>query len=215
VKDLSAASWRAAIMAAFALVLSGCVPPAASTNGSASMSITTSPASTESNTTAVEDTSGVGFDDAGMPAQVQVPGPDAGPPPRQRPLRKLDPDELEIITFDDLKIDMQADQVFDPSMLTDRVRQLDGQRVRIRGFIFPAIFQQDDIKEFPLVMNTQCKFGPGGQAHCIILIQLVEGLTTSFTVRPIAVQGRLKLQPWTGPDGNTWSLYYMVGEKID
>jgi hypothetical protein len=133
------------------------------------------------------------------------------PPPKPANQRR---DETIAITFDDLQLDMKEDTVFRSSMLTDRVKQLDGQRVRIRGFIFPSIFQQNGITSFPLVKNTQCKFGPGGIAHHIIMIDLQPGLSTSYTVRPIAVEGVLTVRPWTGPDGNTWTIYYMVGEKV-
>jgi hypothetical protein len=119
------------------------------------------------------------------------------------------------ITFDDLQLEMKEDSVFQPSLLTDRVKQLEGQRVRIRGFIFPAIFQQTGITSFPLVKNTQCKFGPGGIAHHIIVVDLQAGLSTAYTVRPIAVEGVLTIRPWTGPDGNTWTLYHIAGEKIE
>jgi hypothetical protein len=119
------------------------------------------------------------------------------------------------ITFDDLKIDMEKDSVFDPSMLTDRVKELDGEIVEIRGFIFPAVFQATGITQFPMVMNTQCKFGPGGQAHHIIMIELAPGHSTSYTVRPIAVEGLLAVRAWEGPDGNTWALYHMTDGKVD
>jgi len=126
------------------------------------------------------------------------------------------PDRRAIpISFDDLQLDMQEDAVFESSMLTQRVKELDGQRVRIRGFIFPAIFQQTGITQFPLIKNTQCKFGPGGLAHHIILVDLQPGLSTSFTVRPIAVEGLLTVRPFHGPDGNTWTIYHLVGDKID
>jgi hypothetical protein len=119
------------------------------------------------------------------------------------------------ITFDDLKLEMEKDTVYDSTLLTERVKELDGRRVRIRGFLYPGVFQQTGITQFPLIKNTQCKFGPGGQAHHIVLVELKHGLTTSFTVRPIAVEGVLTLQPWTGPDGNTWALYHMVGEDVE
>lgn len=124
-------------------------------------------------------------------------------------------DAVAAITFEDLKTEMPADTKFEPSMLPERVKQLDGRRVNIRGFIFPSIMQQEGIKRFPLVMNTQCKFGPGGQAHCIIMVDMVGDAAASFTVRPIAVEGRLTIQPWDGPDGNTWYLYHMDGERIE
>lgn len=119
------------------------------------------------------------------------------------------------ITFDDLQLEMKEDSVFDPGLLTPRVKQLDGQRVRLRGFIYPSVFQQTGITRFPLVKNTQCKFGPGGVAHHIIVVDLQPGVSTSFTVRPIAVEGVLTVRPWTGPDGMTWTIYHMAGEKVD
>lgn len=119
------------------------------------------------------------------------------------------------ITFDDLQLEMKEDSVFRPSLLTARVKQLDGQRVRIRGFIFPAVFQQTGITRFPLVKNTQCKFGPGGVAHHIILVDLQPGLSTSFTVRPITVEGLLSVRPFEGPDGKTWTVYHMVGDAVN
>lgn len=120
-----------------------------------------------------------------------------------------------LITFDDLELKMNEDSVFAPSLLTPRVKELDGQRVRIRGFIYPSVFQQTGITQFPLVKNTECKFGPGGIAHHIIVVELKAGVSTAFTVRPIAVEGVLTVRPWTGPDGNTWTVYHMVGESVN
>jgi hypothetical protein len=145
-------------------------------------------------------------DQGGVPAEPAT--VDVAPP------SVPDPDKLQIITFDDLKIEMPADAVYAPSMLTDRVRQLDGARVRIRGFLFPGTFVPTGITQFPLIMNLECKFGPGGQAHHIILVELVPGVTTDYTTRPIAVTGRLTVKPWEGPDGNTWALYHLAGEKV-
>lgn len=136
-------------------------------------------------------------------------------PPPAAARKPRDPDQLQSITFADLEIGIKEDLVINRSMLTEKVRQLDGCRVRIRGFIFPGIFQQSGIEKFPLVMNTECKFGPGGQADHVIIVDMVKGVTASYTMRAIAVEGRLSVQPWTGPDGNTWSLYHIQGERID
>ena len=156
---------------------------------------------------------------------ADIAGTDSGisGPTREKPaLPKIPAEQASIaddavaaITFEDLKTEMPADTKFEPSMLPAQVKQLDGRRVNIRGFIFPSIMQQEGIKRFPLVMNTQCKFGPGGQAHCIIMVDMVGDAAASFTVRPIAVEGRLTIQPWDGPDGNTWYLYHMDGERIE
>ena len=121
----------------------------------------------------------------------------------------------EIITFDDLKLEMPVDAKFDEKLLTERVKELDGRRVAIKGFIYAAgIFQQTGIRQFPLVKNTQCKFGPGGRAYCVILVKLKPGVTTDFTLRPVTVEGTLHVDPFEGPDGNTWAVYRMVGDRV-
>ncbi len=133
--------------------------------------------------------------------------------PSGRETQPLDPDKLIDITFDDLKLDMQLGTLFDRSMLTPRAAELDGQRVRLRGFIFAGgVFQQSGIKSFPFVMNTQCKFGPQGLAYCVMLVDLDEGVTTEFTTYPVTVEGRLTVRPYDA-GGFTWSVYHMQGQR--
>jgi hypothetical protein len=135
---------------------------------------------------------------------------------RANTLSKPVPDgKIHRINFDDLKLDMPPDTVFRPELLTDRVKELDGQRIVLKGFIFEGgIFQQTGIREFLFVMNTQCKFGPGGEAFCVIPVTLPEGAETSFTIRPVAVEGLLTVEPYEGPDGNTWSVYRIAGTRV-
>lgn len=156
---------------------------------------------------------------SGLAPATAAPGGEAASGPAAKGIRPPPPvpndDRVIPITFDDLQLEMKEDSVFAASLLTPRVRQLDGQRVRIRGFIFPAVFQQTGITRFPLVKNTQCKFGPGGLAHHVILVDLQPGLSTSFTVRPIAVEGRLTVRPFDGPDGKAWAVYHLAGEKVN
>ena len=33
-------------------------------------------------------------------------------------------------------------------------------------------------------------------------------------MRPVTVEGTLKVEPYEGPDGNTWSVYRMIGERV-
>jgi hypothetical protein len=139
--------------------------------------------------------------------------PDNSARPRlpQRPIR---PGQINDITFDDLELKMPLDSKFTDELLTDRVRQLDNQKVRIRGFIFAGgVFRQTGITSFPLVMNTQCKFGPGGFAYCVILVDLDEGVTTNFTTRPVTVEGTLTVDPFNSA-GFTWSVYHIQGTKV-
>ncbi len=139
----------------------------------------------------------------------------ASPPARARPpVRRVGSDGITDITFDDLKLDMPIGTLFDRTMLTPRVRELDGKIVRLRGFIFAGgVFQSTDIKSFPFVMNTQCKFGPQGLAYCVILVELEDGVKTDFTTYPITVEGKLSLRPFNA-SGFTWSVYHMRGKKV-
>lgn len=116
------------------------------------------------------------------------------------------------ITFDDVKLDIKEDVVFKDSMLSDRVRELEGKYVRIRGFICAeATFKQKDIKQFILIRNNQCKFGPGGQFHHNMAVHLKPEDAIDFTTRAVTVEGKLKLEPKNGPNGKTWTVYHLEG----
>lgn len=125
------------------------------------------------------------------------------------------PSEIKEITFDDINLQIQADVVFRPWMLKDAVKALDGQRVRIVGYMLPGA-EIEGMTEFVLLRNTECKFGPGGQADHLIMVTLKEGETTSFRTRPVSVEGVLKINPYQGADGNTWSIYDLIeAENIE
>lgn len=116
------------------------------------------------------------------------------------------------ITFDDVKLDIKPDVVYDKSMLSDRVRELEGKYVRIRGFICAeATFKQKDIKQFILIKNNQCKFGVGGQFHHNMAVHLKPADAIDFTTRAVTVEGKLTLKPMNGPNGKTWTLYHLEG----
>ncbi len=108
---------------------------------------------------------------------------------------------------------MQADIVFRPWMLTDRVKELDGQRVRVVGYMHPDV-KQKGITEFILLRNTECKFGPSGQADHLIRVKLEPGVTTNFMSKPVQVVGKLILNPYTGPDGKTWCIFDITGQSV-
>jgi hypothetical protein len=118
-----------------------------------------------------------------------------------------------LITFDDLEIDLPPGGTFTESLLTERIRELDGCRIHIRGFMVPS-FQQAGIREFVMVKNTECRFGPGEPPHHVMMVVLRAGQTAAFTVRPLAVEGRFSISLYTGPDGSVWSLYRLEDARI-
>lgn len=130
----------------------------------------------------------------------------------RRALRSAD--GVEVITFDDLNIGMQQDMVFREFLLNDRVKELEGQRVRLIGYMHGGQSQLKDIKEFVLLRNTECKFGPGGLADHLVRVLLKGDVGANYSTNAIQVEGVLKVAPFQGPDGNTWSVYDLAGEKV-
>ena len=128
-------------------------------------------------------------------------------PPADRTPAK--PGEAEKITWDDLNIGMPADVVFRPFMLSDRAKELEGKKISILGFIHGAATggSKAKIKELILLKNTECKYGPQGQADHLAAVYFAEGKATSYTDKAIKVEGTLKIEPFAGDDGNTWSVF--------
>jgi hypothetical protein len=133
------------------------------------------------------------------------------PPADRGPTR---PGEAEKITFDDLNLGMQADMVYRPFLLNDRVKELDGKRLSIVGYMHGGVESAKNNKEFILLKNTECKFGPGGQADHLADVKLKAGETARLTRDAVKVEGTLKIEPFEGPDGNTWSIYRLEDAKI-
>jgi hypothetical protein len=111
------------------------------------------------------------------------------------------------IAFSDLDLSIKPNIVFREEMLTDRVKELFGQRIRIEGVMYPAAGGKD-IKEFVLLEFIPNKFGPGSEADTLVIVKLREGEATSYPGdEELVVSGVLRLDPFEGPDGNTWSIY--------
>lgn len=113
------------------------------------------------------------------------------------------------ITFDHIKFDIPEDEPYSSTMLTEQIRQLDGQQVKLRGFIRPS-FKQRDLKNFIFVRDDkECCFGPGAALFDCVVVKLAKGKETDYTVRPVAVSGKFMLKEYKGPDGNVWAIYRM------
>ena len=126
---------------------------------------------------------------------------------------------VEKISWDDLILGMQPDIVFRPWMLESetnggRAKELDGKKVRLSGVMHGGVETIKRNKEFVLLRNKECKFGPGGQADHLAKIFMKDGKTVSFTDDTIFVEGTLKIEAETGDDGNTWSIYRIEGAEV-
>lgn len=118
------------------------------------------------------------------------------------------------ITFDHIKFDIPEDEAYASTMLTEQIRQLDGQQVKLRGYIRPS-FKQRDLKNFIFVRDDkECCFGPGAALFDCVVVKLAKDTTTDYTVRPVAVTGKFMLKEYTGPDGNVWAIYRMKNAEV-
>lgn len=120
------------------------------------------------------------------------------------------------VTFDTIKFPMPdpKSRDFKPEYLTDSIRQLNGNRVRIRGFILPTFV--DEFAQFQLVRdNAECCYGPGAALYDSVAINLEEGKTTRFVVRPVTVEGTFEIREVIGPDNKHWSVYHITATKVE
>ncbi len=116
-------------------------------------------------------------------------------------------------TFDDLKLELKKDQPFKPEMLTDKVKQLDGKWIKIRGYILPS-FQDKDIKQFVLMRdNQECCFGPGAALHDAIVVELEGDARTDYTTRPVEVSGKFAIKELVF-DGKQVAIYRIDGNGV-
>lgn len=153
--------------------------------------------------------------------QAQEPAtPDRPPPVSQKEDRpKVEfaqkAGEPKEISFDDLVFEMEKGGKFERSMLTEKILQMNGEQIRIRGFIRPA-FKETGISKFVFVRdNQECCFGPGAALYDCILVELGGEKTTDYTVRPITVLGTLYMKEFKGPDGNIWAIYRMKNASVE
>ena len=119
------------------------------------------------------------------------------------------------ITFDDLKLPLEKGEPFDRGILPPAVDALQGQRVRIRGYILPS-FQQRGITQFVLVRdNMECCFGPGALLHDCVVVRMRLGKSADFSIRPVAVAGSFRIEELKGPDGKHLAVYAIDGDAVE
>lgn len=117
------------------------------------------------------------------------------------------------ITFDDLKFGIEKGQKYKPEMLTDRIKELDGKPVKLRGFMLPG-YSQRNITEFVLVRdNLECCFGPGAALYDCIVVKLKD-TKANFSIKPIAVEGIFSVNVMEDPDGNHLAVFQLDGTKV-
>jgi len=139
------------------------------------------------------------------------------PEPKSRPRSTIRKGGVRDITFDDIEFEMEPDADYLPEMLTDEIRELDGKKVILRGFMEAStIFQRVGIKEFVLVRDNQiCCFGPGAKIYHNVWINMEGDASAKFPgLQPLQVEGEFSIRPWKNPgDGKVYSVFHIQATK--
>lgn len=144
------------------------------------------------------------------------PAPAAEPAPAVTAVtaRPATPGKPRELTFDNIKFGIEKDQPFFREMLTPEIEKLFGQKIRIRGFIYPT-FQQTGIKTFVLVRdNQECCFGPGAALFDCIVVDMKPGKTTDYSIRPVTVEGTFGFSELKDPEGIHRAIFHLDGESV-
>ena len=139
--------------------------------------------------------------------------PEKAPPKKPAPESPREPIEVD---WERLSMELGEDNKFEPWMVPGRVKELEGKRVRVKGLIYAgALSQRGNIREFPLIRELGCQFGNGAPAWHVIMVELEGKLRTEYKTELITVEGILQVKPYNGPDGKTWSVYFLQGTKVE
>jgi hypothetical protein len=118
------------------------------------------------------------------------------------PALRVSYDDLDLLKV--LNIDPVPPDVVEqfPSWL----KELDGKRVRIRGFMYPSF--EEMLSAFVLTRDTGvCCFGPNPKVYYLIGVKLQEGTKVRYVQnRPVDVVGTFHIQP-VESDGQWFQLY--------
>ena len=132
-----------------------------------------------------------------------------GPPAADRV-----PLEPTAITWDELDVGIHAESRFEPWMMKTSIQSLEGQPVRITGYMHAGVPVRDGIREFILLRNIDCPYGRQGEAHHVIVVKLAGDSHTSYTQKPLTLEGTFHVRPFDGPDDATWSLYALDDARL-
>eukprot|EP00475_Leptophrys_vorax_P019185 TRINITY_DN26200_c1_g1_i1.p1 TRINITY_DN26200_c1_g1~~TRINITY_DN26200_c1_g1_i1.p1 ORF type:complete len:270 (-),score=5.45 TRINITY_DN26200_c1_g1_i1:162-971(-) len=95
------------------------------------------------------------------------------------------------------------------------LKELSGQRIRLRGFMFPT-FEAEGIERFVLARDNQiCCFGRDPKVYDLVQVDMRHGKTTNYipATRAFDVIGKFKIE-MDSIDGKPFGLYYIEDAEI-
>jgi hypothetical protein len=94
-----------------------------------------------------------------------------------------------------------------PNLMPKWLKDLDGRRIRIRGFMYPP-YEETGLTWFILARDNQiCCFGRDPKIYDVFTVQLRKGVTTDYIQgRPFDVVGVFHIRPVV-EDGKIYDIY--------
>jgi hypothetical protein len=130
---------------------------------------------------------------------------------KDRSFRKVAPENVLLINYDDIDLlkvmNMEPVTPQAPELMPEWLKDLDGQRIRIRGFMYPP-FQQTGNEFFQLARDNQiCCFGKNPKIYDLFPVVMRDGVTTDYILnRPFDVVGVFHIKAET-VDGELQRIY--------
>jgi hypothetical protein len=119
------------------------------------------------------------------------------------------PQEPIDLSADDLNVPLDPQQPFTAELLPPRLRNLEGYRVRIVGFVTPGFGKQ--FTQF--LLNTEpplMTYGGFPPPDTVVAVQLQPDRSASYTPRPVVVTGVLRFEEYRAD--KELVLFYRLNE---
>jgi hypothetical protein len=123
------------------------------------------------------------------------------------------PPGYDRISYDDLQIDPAQPDPVSP----EQVKELDGKKVFIKGYVYqPTGGQKSGLKRFILVRDKgQCCFGGNPKITDMIEVNLEGDLEAEFNMQMRKLAGTFRIEPGQGMHGLAGALYHLDADHLE
>jgi hypothetical protein len=181
------------------LVTAGCT--AASTNDTASPAVSAVPSA------------GPAVPLAAPSAVIASPVPLSPSVPSARPTPVLATGEATLLSFDEF---YDGYDIRTGLKLSEKLRSLDGQRVRIEGYMAPPLKPELDFFVLTRIRLAYCPFcSTAGDWPDDIAVVYLLGDPMRTTDRPLRLEGTLELGPATDPETGMLSIVRVYADAVE
>lgn len=136
---------------------------------------------------------------------------------KDRTFQTVGPQDAVRVSYDDINLlkvlNMEPVTADAPKLMPDWLKDLNGKRIRIRGFMSPS-FKPSGLEAFLMGRDNQvCCFPGNAKIYDLFPVKMRKGVTTEFILnRPFDVVGVFEIKPWY-EDGE-WMRLYQITDAI-